>query len=140
MCLFDTRRFRFTLKKIPVYKVVVERDTCYRTPYKCGFISKDLPFIQESSTNDSPIHDKRDGTYEYGSGFVFACISEKEAKEVKGNVEFEDEGNFYMGQTTELAHFVILEGYIPAFTRYAIDPPEGAICARKMVFTKVLQS
>lgn len=49
MCLLDTRRFRFTLKKIPVYKVVVERDTHYRSPYMGGFISKGLPFIQKGN-------------------------------------------------------------------------------------------
>lgn len=138
MCLLDTKRFRFTLKKIPVYKVVVERDTHYRSPYKSGFISKCLPFIQKGITDNSPHYIKYYKCYEYGPGFVFAFTSKSIAELRKFHLEAEDEFNF-LNENTEIAHFVILEGYIPAFTRYAIDD-RCQICAREMVFTKVLQS
>ena len=138
MCVLDTRRFRFTLKKIPVYKVVVERDTHYRSPYKGGFISKGLPFIQKGITNNSPYYIKYYKYYEYGPGFVFAFASKSMAELRKFRLEVEDEFNFF-NENIEMHHFVILEGYIPAFTRYAIDSSKTEICARKMVFTKVLQ-
>ena len=96
MCLLATRRFRFTLKKIPVYKVVIERDTHYRSPYIGGFISKCLPFIQKGITNNSPHYIKFYKCYEYGPGFVFAFASKSMAELRKFHLEAEDEFNFLM--------------------------------------------
>ena len=58
--------------------------------------------------------------YEYGPGFVFAFASKSMAELRKFRLEVEDESNFF-NENIEMHHFVILEGYIPAFTRYAID-------------------
>ena len=119
--------------------MVVERDTHYRSPYKSGFISKCLPFIQKSITDNPSHYIKYYKCYEYGPGFIFAFTSKSMAELRKFHLEAEDEFSF-LNENIEMHHFVILEGYIPAFTRYAIDSSKTEICARKMIFTKVLQS
>lgn len=119
MCLYDKKRFRFTFKRIPIYKVVIRKDNDkLSSPFSGAFITKEM----KGNIKYRPL--KRNHFYIFGEGFIHACTTEKAAKIL---IEF---------LKTELypeKNLHIIEGYIPAFTRYAINNSGGDICARRMI-------
>lgn len=118
MCLYDKKRFRFTFKRIPVYKIVIAHsDGKLYSPY-IG-----VPITRVMKPNKRWLPEKNDFTddYEFEGGFIHACLSESSAKKFIQN-------NFLSKHNIR-----IIEGYIPAFTRYAIDQSDFTICARRMI-------
>ena len=116
MCLIDSKRFRFTFKRIPVYKIVVkERGGKLLTPFEGALVKK---YMHGKFT--SPHKDNTE-KYRFEEGFIHAFTSKKDAENYACYFD------------------IIIEGYIPAFTRYAIsnnlyDEFTNSICARRMVF------
>ncbi len=77
----------------------------------------------------SPIYDKEHDTFLFMEGFVFGYRIEHLSllKEFLNNKVHEN--------------IVILEGYIPAFTRYARDCNNSVcFCARRMFLSKIIYS
>jgi hypothetical protein len=113
MCLIDTKKFRFTFKRIPIYKIVqpAKRENRKLSPiqhYNLKRRNFTLNGFPKACNTMSDIH------YIFDKGFFHAYSSkEKCAYEL---ITGED----------------LIEGYIPAFTRYAIGV-HGDICARRMV-------
>ena len=129
MCLVDNKLFRFTFKRIPVYKVVYESsDGRLYSPYQCTPITKEMHgnvVMQQ--------HEYNSESYIFGNGFIHA-YSNKHAAQC------------LIDDLWGWKNHKIIEGYIPAFTRYAINIyspfPQlvgnvGSICARRMVFPNV---
>jgi hypothetical protein len=104
MCLIDTKRFRFTFKRIPIKKVVVNTN---ESPY-FRYLLKHKNFVLlgfPKLTNKG---------YEFTEGFFHAYLDDSKVT---------------------VPHYIInrvVDGYIPAFTRYAIGQ-NGDICARRMI-------
>lgn len=116
MCLFDYKRFRFTFKRIPVYKMVDEDNL---TPfYKYRIKKYNYHFFMEGFPKR-----RRFYYFAFNGGFFHAYTNENDAKR-KVDIEnlFPCDGRVYK----------IIDGYIPAFTRYAIGL-NGDICARRMI-------
>lgn len=156
MCLFDRKRFRFTFKRIPVYKIVrydgidCKQNKIFTTPYQHiivknqmsgfdSFISTIKKFIKYLYTDYKhldyyksflfklktifcgskvPTH----SIYAFGEGFIHAFKDKTTAQDMI----------FY-----SLYKFdkLVIEGYIPAFTRYQIG--DNDICARRMIFPNI---
>ena len=125
MCLIDNKRFRFTFKRIPVYKVFYKRaDGKLYTPFRCTVVRKRM----YGGRIEQPFKDAL-GEYFFGKGFIHACLNNDAAQHLINSSCFDDEER---QQSLE-----IIEGYIPAFTRYALDVALDEICARRMVFPNV---
>lgn len=119
MCLYDKKRFRFTFKRIPVYKVVIRKDNGKLSSPFCGtFITKEM----KGNIKYRPF--KQNHFYVFSKGFIHACTTEKVAKDL---IEFLKR-ELYLEK-----NLCIIKGYIPAFTRYAINNAFGDICARRMI-------
>ena len=126
MCVLDKRKFRFTLWRKKCYKVFVSnkvdvKDNKYFTPFQGTKVI--VPNIGKTvlipeNPNAEPEKESASNHYIFEEGFIFYFTSLKAAKEIVDTL--------YNGY--------IFEGYIPAFTRYAEEYPEG--CARKVVLTK----
>ena len=115
MCLIDNKRFRFTFKRIPVYKIVVKNCGEFFTPFEGALMKKYMHGEFESPYKDDTER------YRFEEGFIHAFTSKKAAEDYACYSD------------------VIIEGYIPAFTRYAISNDlyaefTNSICARRMVF------
>ena len=128
MCLVDNKRFRFTFKRIPVYKVVCESsDGNLYTPFQCARIVKKM----HGNITEHP-HEYIENEYSFDNGFIHAYLNKDSTQYLIKDL---DAWHPY-GQK-------IIEGYIPAFTRYAIDTCSpyplsvDSICARRMVFPNV---
>lgn len=129
MCLVDNKLFRFTFKRIPVYKVVYESsDGRLYSPYQRTPITKEMhgDVVMQPYEYDSNV-------YEFDRGFIHA-YSNKHAAQC------------LIYDLLGWKNHKIIEGYIPAFTRYAINICSpfsqlvgivGSICARRMVFPNV---
>lgn len=120
MCLYDKKRFRFTFKRIPIYKVVIAHsDGKLYSPYF------GVPITKVMKPDKRWLIEKNDftGSYEFKGGFIHACTSKEAAYAMI----------FSYNTYTDAANLVIIEGYIPAFTRYAISDIFDDICARRMI-------
>lgn len=133
MCVVDEKKFRISLKRIPIYKVVVDEGDSYKSPFHEQYFKKEFPIIQYPQQEGEPKYYPGYG-FEFGRGFVFATCSLGAAFEIIHNL-YASPGYF-----KEKHSYAILKGYIPAFTRYAIDTywHNIFICARKIVLTKVI--
>ncbi len=124
MCLYDSKRFRFTLKPIKVFKIVkILPDGTLESPFtgcpvkKHMFGGLGLPVKIEEETGDY--------SYEFGKGFIHAYNS------------FHSALIYEKIMNNKHNCFTIIVGYIPIFTRYAKDEDSGfcdEICARRMIF------
>ena len=133
MCVVDEKKFRISLKRIPIYKVVVDKGDSYKSPFHEQYFKKEFPIIQYPQQEGEPKYYPGYG-FEFGIGFVFATCSLGTAFEIIHNLHVSSE------YSREKFSYVILKGYIPAFTRYAISISwhNIFICARKIVLTKVI--
>ncbi len=123
MCLVDNKRFRFTFKRIPVYKVVLFNKTISKllSPFQLteikqkmcgGFLFPEYNSIAEQ--------------FEFADGFIHACATRSDAQILAFKLLRAHNHDPY-----NLVE--IIEGYIPPFTRYAIDVNGNCICARRMI-------
>lgn len=117
MCLLDKKRFRFTFKRISIYKIAKVCDGELYSPY----IGIPITRVMKPKRRWFPGKDTLINEYEFEGGFIHACTSEEDAKSHINN-------NFYTCKKS----MSIIKGYIPAFTRYATDE-RGNICARKII-------
>ena len=125
MCLYDSKRFRFTLKPIKVFKIVkILPDGTLESPIIGCPIEKHM-----FGGFGLPIKIKEEAgyySYEFGKGFIHAYSSFHSA------LRHEKELN------NKCPCFTIIVGYIPISTRYARERnPElccDVICARRMIF------
>lgn len=157
MCLYDKKRFRFTFKRIPVYKIVryynndYKKNRVFLTPYECAIVKKQMSgFDSFTSAVKRFIKNLKDykflkyyyrnflfklkiifcgdklptfNEYSFGEGFIHAYRDETTAKTNIDNLRH------------NVAYLTIIEGYIPAFTRYQIE--NNDICARRMIFPNI---
>jgi hypothetical protein len=133
MCVVDEKKFRISLKRIPIYKVVLDEGDAYKSPFHGQCFKKEFPIIQHPQQEGEPKYYPGYG-FEFGKGFVFATCSLGAAFEVVHHLHVSSE------YSREKFSCVILKGYIPAFTRYAISTSRHNmfICARKIVLTKAV--
>lgn len=113
MCLIDTKKFRFTFKRIPIYKIVQPTEHKNRkiSPFQHYYLRRrnfTLNGFPKVCNTMSDIH------YIFDKGFFHAYRYQEKA--------FSESWN-----GTDM-----IIGYIPAFTRYAIGC-NGDICARRLV-------
>ena len=126
MCLVDNKLFRFTFKRIPVYKVVYESsDGRLYSPYQRTPITKEM----QGNVVMKP-HEYDSNVYAFDRGFIHAYSNKHGAQ-------------CLIDDLWGWRNHKIIEGYIPAFTRYAINTclqyPNlvDSVCARRMVFPNV---
>lgn len=133
MCLVDEKKFRISLKRIPIYKVVLDVRDAYKSPFHEQYFKKEFPITQHPQQEGEPKYYSGYG-FEFGRGFVFATCSLGAASKIINALH---ELSKY---SKEKYNCVVLKGYIPAFTRYAISTSRYNmfICARKIVLTKVI--
>lgn len=119
MCLYDKKKFRFIFKRIPIFKVVREpfEDGAYYSPFRHTKLSRVNRIGLESRCSPHKILDG----YEFKNGFYHACLTKGKAHILALS---------FVGDPVSIK---IVEGYIPAFTRYAIDIDNMSICARRMI-------
>lgn len=106
MCLIDTKRFRFTFKRIPIVKIVINGN---QSPY-FHYVLKHNNF----TLNGFP--EKQKNQFVFGKGFFHAYELNACKKLYPKWLLTKD-----------------IQGYIPAFTRYAINNETGEICARRLI-------
>lgn len=132
MCLCDTKRFRFTFKRILVYKIALVDNTSdtdvYLSPYiKTAMAHRMMgrPIFRGAKYND------KNCLYSFDAGFIHAYTSDLRAFSALIAC------NMALKTRNIKAVCTIVEGYIPAFTRYALDNFDEEICAKRMVFPKL---
>ena len=77
MCLVDKKRFRFTFKRIPIYKIVkVHTDGKLYSPYIGVSITK----VMKPKKIHFPEKNGWENDYEFEGGFIHACTSKEGAK------------------------------------------------------------
>lgn len=133
MCVVDEKKFRISLKRIPVYKVVLDEGDTYKSPFHNQCFKKEFPITQHPQQEGEPKYYPGYG-FEFGKGFVFATRSLADSLKI---IQYCHTMSTYSGKKHSC---VILEGYIPVFTRYAVNTLRNVphICARKIVLTKAI--
>jgi len=128
MCLLDNRRFRFTLKPIKCYKVVLGDSNGFCSPYMDTRITSDIikpeKMVGPRWTKDVWLED----CWSFGEGFIHGVTTLERAY---------DYYKYFSNAYYSSVH--ILECEIPPFTRYAIQKDENEICARKMKIVKEIE-
>ena len=124
MCLYDSKRFRLTLKPIKVFKIVkILPDGTLESPTVGCQIKKHMFGgwgIPVKIEEEAGYH-----SYEFGKGFIHAYSSFHSALNLEKRIN------------NKHPCFTIIVGYIPTFTRYAKEKnPEfcDEICARRIIF------
>lgn len=114
MCLISSKKFQYTTKDIPVFKVVGLFNTSIPRGYKLSPKNRnnEVPEIQTYIKN----------SYVFEGGFFYAFLTEKAANEFINTI--------LDNQTKKNSR--IITGYVPVNTWYAFDENRGMICARKL--------
>lgn len=129
MCLIDKKKYRWTKKDIPIWKVVriklsPDKGREFFSPYTGALLTTTNVVVDEKKPSALRMFFASLGShrYEFGKGFFHAFTRYEDAVELKNCIQWNCNG-FYM----------VVEGYIPKNTRYAIDACNSHICARKMI-------
>lgn len=124
MCLIDKKQFRVAEQDIPIFKVVLDG---HFSPlkntrlFRVNYITNTVQFARDTLEEYQP---RNDSGYVFDINYYHALTSRKRAEEFLKNIS-----QYYLS-TDKLT---IVEGYIPPFTRYAIDVNGNYICARRMI-------
>jgi hypothetical protein len=129
MCLVDTKQFRCSEKKIPIWKVVWKDSEGFHSPFRKTKLHRINQVIE--ITSDTSYQECNCLCYPYyffENGFFHACATKESAINIKNTII-----NEFIYPSYSEKHLEIVEGYIPEDTRYAIDVYKESICARKMI-------
>lgn len=129
MCLIDKKKYRWTEKDIPIWKVVrikfsLDGERAFFSPYKNTLLTTINVVVDEKkpSTLRMFFANLIPCSHEFSRGFFHAFTCCDDAVALKDFLEW-----YYNEPCT------IVKGYIPKNTRYAIDICNNNICARKMI-------
>lgn len=137
MCLIDKKQFRCAEKDIPIFKVVIK---CPDGKIISPFLKTNLwrvNNITENYTNkcNTPQVDLFickafyiKVFYEFDEGFFHAFTNERVANHCA--IDLKNDRFYKENPDYEI---IVITGYIPEGTRYALDILEKEICARKMI-------
>lgn len=127
MCLESKqKRPKISLRRIRIYKILTKPkdENRYWTPYQYFPIKLDSLYKNQENAREDIRSVKKGITIIYG-GFYHAYLDYKEAVDTALALKF----------VNPLRHLVVVEGYIPMFTKY-YKGKHGDIAAKKIKYKK----